>query len=119
MKITHNKYDGHSLIIIEGTLNKNVDAAINEIILNTPKTEKSHLWIDCSNLKEIIRINYGFSDFINYLLQLKSQGNQIVLFGLKASTRKILELLKLNDTFKQVDTLDDAYLTLRHTLSLS
>ncbi|WP_147294236.1 STAS domain-containing protein [Pontibacter diazotrophicus] len=117
MKITHKKYDGHSLIIVQGIVDKSTDSAINEIILNTPAQEKSLLWIDCSDIKQIIRVNKSLSDFINYLLHLKNEGVQVLLYGLDNNTKRMLKLLKLDKSFGQAATLDDAYLTLSHTLT--
>jgi len=119
MEITHKKYEGLNLIIVQGTLNKYADAGINEILLNTPATDELHLWVDCSDIKQIIQVNTSFSDFINYLLQLKHQGVQILLFGLNNNTRKMLALLKLDQFFGQAPTLDDAYLTLSQKLPVS
>lgn len=119
MEITHKQYDGLRLIIIHGTINRNADAALNEIILNTPATEECHLWIDCSNIKEIIRVNFSLSDFLNYLLQLRNQGLHILLYGADDTIKRMLRLLKLDKTFKLVATLDDAYLTLSQSLALT
>jgi len=112
MEVTQYRLEEMTLVIIHGPLDSNTDAVISEIILNIPPQETIHLWVDCSDINEIIRLNKSLSGFLNYLLERRQEGVQILLYGVNRHTAHILSLLKLNGIFRQAATLDEAYLQL-------
>ncbi|MFD2245200.1 STAS domain-containing protein [Pontibacter ruber] len=110
MEITNQSYIGLQVLIVEGLIKQEAFASIREALNKVPAGKSKQLWIDCSHLQKIGLSNMSVSTFVGKLLELRKEDAEIILFGMSSFTDRLFKLLKLENVFRQVPTLADAYL---------
>ncbi|WP_018478226.1 STAS domain-containing protein [Pontibacter roseus] len=110
MDITIQTYNGLTVVVAQGLLSESTFSEVNEKVRNAPTENTKQVWLDCTHLHRVQLTQTCFSSFISELLQLRRQGIEVVLFGVSGHTQHLLRLLHLEKMFRQVPTLEDAYL---------
>lgn len=110
MDITIQSYTGLTVIIAQGLLNERTFSEVEEAIKRAPTENRKQVWLEGTHIHRIQLTRTCLCTFIDRLLMLRKQGIPIVLFGASGSTQRMLKLLQLDKLFRQVPTLEDAYL---------
>lgn len=88
--------------IIDQTTSNKVSSEITESL----SIERNLLLLD---LSEVHYINSnGLNSLISILTKTRTQGGEMVLFGINEKVRKLLVITKLNSVFNIAETLDEA-----------
>ncbi|MHC2991726.1 hypothetical protein OB13_09060 [Pontibacter sp. HJ8] len=112
MEITVQSYTGLTVVVAQGLLNESTFSEIDEAIKRAPQDTRKQVWLEGTHIQHIQLTQTCLCTFIDKLLMLRKQGIPVVLFGARESTQRMLKLLQLDKLFRQVPTLEDAYLLL-------
>jgi anti-anti-sigma regulatory factor len=110
MDITVQSYTGLTVVVAQGLLNERTFLEIEEALKRAPTENRKQVWLEGTHIHRVPLTQTCLCTFIDKLLMLRKQGIPIVLFGASGSTRRMLTLLQLDKLFRQVPTLEDAYL---------
>lgn len=94
MEVTSSKLGDNSLIKVSGEVDALSAIALDDYFKKVLETSKSHVLVDCHELKYISSAGLGV--FMSHLKEIENQGGQFILFGLRPDVYATFEILGLH-----------------------